>query len=318
MSVRMRTFSDIELRQHWFFKYKLHHIPFWCLYHFVWLSVALGNPFKAATHIALLPYGLKYTFYVVFEALAVYFNLYYLIPKYLESRRHTAYFAYLSLTILSTALLIVSGYYFSSLATGRTLSELYGNGSNCFYYFFGYALPSAFASMTLAMTIKSLKSNTQLSPASQSAEQALVPVNFEPFVHAANNLRQDWSVAETALKPEIEKQHVAEDHFFIRCGTKYEKVVFEEILYVESMQNYVHIFTAKRQYTTLSSLKSLEQHLDENAFLRVHKSYLVAIKKIDGIEGNEIMIQNHRVPVSRGYRDQVLERVINKRLLDKK
>src|SRR4051812_49382325 len=104
--------------QHWFFKYKLYHIPFWCLYHYLWLSVAFGNPFKAAANIVFLPYSLKYLFYVVFEALAAYFNLYYLIPKYFETKKYPAYFALLTLTILGTALLIVSGYYISSSLTG--------------------------------------------------------------------------------------------------------------------------------------------------------------------------------------------------------
>jgi len=145
--------------QHWFFRYKLYHIPFWCLYHYLWLTVAFGNPFKAAANIIFLPYSLKYLFYVVCEALAVYFNLYFLIPTYLQTRNYTAYFSALISTVLITALLIVAGYYASSAFTGKTLTELYGAGSNCFYYFLGYALPSAFASMSLAMTIKLMKNS---------------------------------------------------------------------------------------------------------------------------------------------------------------
>ncbi|WP_454802868.1 sensor histidine kinase [Mucilaginibacter phyllosphaerae] len=152
----MRSLWNEGPDQHWFFKYKLYHIPFWCLYHYLWLTVAFGNPFKAAANITFLPYSLKYLFYVVFEALAVYFNLYFLIPKYFSAKRYAVYFSFLGLTVALTALLIVAGYYASSGLTGKTLSELYGNGSNCFYYFLGYALPSAVASMTLAMTIKLL------------------------------------------------------------------------------------------------------------------------------------------------------------------
>jgi len=138
----------------WFFRYKLYHIPFWCLYHYLWWTVAIGNPVKAASSIFFSPYSVKYIFYVVFEAAAVYFNLYYLIPKFLERKRMLLYVILLGATIIATALCIVSGYYLSSNITGKSLHQLYGNGSNCFYYFLGYALPSAFASMTLAMTIK--------------------------------------------------------------------------------------------------------------------------------------------------------------------
>ncbi|SKB87502.1 LytR/AlgR family response regulator transcription factor [Dyadobacter psychrophilus] len=307
-----------KVGQHWFFSYKLHHIPFWCLYHYIWLSVAFGNPYKAAANIAFLPYGLKYAFYVVFEALAVYFNFYFLIPKYLETRQHTAYFAYLSLTIVATALFIVSGYYFSSMATGRTLGELYGENSNCFYYFMGYALPSAFASMTLAMTIKLLKINQQRELEKRKPSEEQLTVSYQNHFLTANNVSDYPLLPEPAHKLDNEKKAVTEDHFFIRCGTKYEKVIFDEILYVESMQNYVNIFTAGKRYTTLNNLKSLEKYLDATSFLRVHKSYMVSIKKIDMIEGNEIFIQSHRIPISRSYRDAVLDRVVNNRLLDKK
>lgn len=172
--------------QHWFFKYKLYHIPFWCLYHYLWLSVAFGNPFKAAANIVFLPYSVKYLFYVVLEALAVYFNLYYLIPKYFETKRYPTYFTFLSLTIISTALLIVSGYYISSDLTGKSLRELYGNGSNCFYYFMGYALPSAFASMTLAMTIKLLKNRMQEERRQERIEKEKLETELKFLKHQFN------------------------------------------------------------------------------------------------------------------------------------
>ena len=314
----MESFWRKKVEQNWFFSYKLHHIPFWCLYHYVWLSVAFGNPYKAAASITFLPYGLKYAFYVLFEAFAVYFNLYFLIPKFLETRRYAAYFTYLSLTVVAAALLIVSGYYLSSVATGRSLGELYGENSNCFYYFMGYALPSAFASMTLAMTIKLLKLNHQSKQKNQVVLREQLPVHYENHFPVLNNTIEHYHIPETVHKPESERKAVTDDHFFIRCGSKYEKIVFDEILYVESMQNYINIFTTDKRFTTLNNLKSLEKHFDETSFLRVHKSYMVAIRKIDVIEGNEIFIQSHRIPISRNYREQVLDRVVSNRLLDKK
>lgn len=145
----------------WFFEYKLYHIPFWCLYHYLWWTVAIGNPVKAASSIFFSPYSVKYIFYVVFEAAAVYFNLYFLIPKFLERKKMVLYITLLLTTIAATALCIVAGYYLSASITGKSLHELYGNRSNCFYYFMGYALPSAFASMTLAMTIKLIRNWTE-------------------------------------------------------------------------------------------------------------------------------------------------------------
>jgi DNA-binding LytR/AlgR family response regulator len=82
------------------------------------------------------------------------------------------------------------------------------------------------------------------------------------------------------------------------------------------MQNYVNIYTDKGKFVTMLSLKSLEENLNERSFIRVHKSYIVAINKINGIEGNEIFIQSNRIPISRNYRQEVLEKVVSKRLWD--
>lgn len=143
--------------QNWLLKYKLHHIPFWCLYHYLWSVVALGNPLKAANSIFFSPYTVQFVFYVIFQAFAVYFNLYFLIPRYLEKSRFPRYITYLLATILCAALLIVSGYYLSSFTSGKSLEALYGKGHDCFNYFFSYSLPSTMASMTFAMSIKLTK-----------------------------------------------------------------------------------------------------------------------------------------------------------------
>lgn len=133
---------------------KLYHIPFWLAYHYLWWVVAMGNPWKAAHSILFSPYAVKFAFYVVLQAEAVYFNLYYLIPKYLEKGRFKAYIGYLGITLLATALAIVSGYYVSALLAHQSVEMLFGRGTNCFFYFFGEAMPSTLASTTLAMSIK--------------------------------------------------------------------------------------------------------------------------------------------------------------------
>ena len=138
----------------------------------------------------------------------------------------------------------------------------------------------------------------------------LKPITFERFFKAAAKARDYHKL----LNGDHAKQN--EDYFFIKCGNKYEKIPFEDILYVEGMQNYVNIYTNKGKFVTMLSLKSLEENLDERSFIRVHKSYIVAVNKINGIEGNEIFIQSNRIPISRNYRQEVLEKVVSKRLWD--
>lgn len=109
----------------------------------------------------------------------------------------------------------------------------------------------------------------------------------------------------------------AADYFFIRCGSKYEKIHFGQILYIEGMQNYITIYTQKGKFVTLLYLKNLEENLDSRKFIRVHKSYIVSIDKIEGIEGNEIFIQSHRIPMSRNYREQVLQQVVANKVISR-
>jgi two-component system LytT family response regulator len=140
----------------------------------------------------------------------------------------------------------------------------------------------------------------------------LKPITFERFFRSAAKARDYYKL----LTGDPAKQD--EDYFFIRCGSKYEKVLFEDILYVEGMQNYVTIHSTRGKYVTMLSLKHLEDKLAAAAFIRVHKSFIAAISKIDGIEGNELFIGASRIPISRSYREQVIARVVSKRLWDKK
>ncbi|WP_245564923.1 sensor histidine kinase [Spirosoma panaciterrae] len=156
MQPTMYALSDNSVSQNWFFKYRIYHLPFWFLYHYLWWVVTLGNPLKVLQSMTVLPYALKYSFYVIFQAMAVYFNLYFLMPRYLEKNRFAVYISYLLFTIVIATLCIVGGYYFSAYASGQTIYNLFGE-SACFNTFFSNALPSTVASMTLAMSIKLTK-----------------------------------------------------------------------------------------------------------------------------------------------------------------
>jgi two-component system, LytTR family, sensor kinase len=140
---------------HWFFRYKLHHIPLWFAYHFLWWSLRIGSPMDVLYAIFYTPGTAKFFFYLVFQALAVYFNLYYLIPRFLEKGKYVHYVALLLVTVIAAALFIVSGYYVGAWVEGRPLKEVYGVEPGDWYTLFeGGALQSTAASMTLAMSIK--------------------------------------------------------------------------------------------------------------------------------------------------------------------
>jgi len=145
----------------------------------------------------------------------------------------------------------------------------------------------------------------------------LKPITFDRFFKSVNKAKDYYQLITKPASQGSSKQDKGADYFFIKCGSKYEKIVFDDILYVQGMQNYITIYTKKDKYITLLNMKDLEQNLDSQSFIRVHKSYIVSIDKIDGIEGNEISIQSYSIPISRNYREQVIEKVVMNKLWDK-
>ncbi|MBT1700469.1 LytTR family DNA-binding domain-containing protein [Fulvivirgaceae bacterium PWU4] len=140
------------------------------------------------------------------------------------------------------------------------------------------------------------------------------PITFNRFfkgVSKAKDYHQLLMRSATA-QPKTEA-----DHFFIKCDYKYERIYFDDILYVQAMQNYITLYTTKGKYMTLLYLKNVEEKLDKQAFIRVHKSFIVAVSKIESIENNEIIIQSFRIPISRNYHEEVIGRVVNGKLWKK-
>jgi LytS/YehU family sensor histidine kinase len=104
------------------------------------------------------PYAIKNLFYIVFQALGVYFNLYFLVPRLLEKGKYIPYVILVVMTILLTAALIAPGYYISASLSGQEYEQLYGVSAADYFHFFKLnTLPSSVASMTLAMSVKLAK-----------------------------------------------------------------------------------------------------------------------------------------------------------------
>jgi sensor histidine kinase YesM len=142
----------------WFYRYKLYHLPFWFAYHFMWWTLRIGSPMDVLASLALPHAAFKFFFSMVFQAAAVYFNLYFLMPRFLEKGRYFYYIILLLTTIVAAAALIVSGYYIGAWILDQPMQELYHmDPANYFFLFESGALPSTAASMTLAMSIKLAK-----------------------------------------------------------------------------------------------------------------------------------------------------------------
>lgn len=136
----------------------------------------------------------------------------------------------------------------------------------------------------------------------------LKPFAFNRFLKAvqkAKDYHQMKNLANVTLQP---------SYIFIRSEKRIEKIELNNILYAESLGNYVSIYTDSKKIIAYLTMKSLESQLPLNEFIKIHQSYLVNSSKIDAIEGNEIKIGSKSLPISRNYREMVMK-VVNQRLL---
>jgi two-component system LytT family sensor kinase len=168
-STRLAVFDHSN--DHWVFKYKLHHIPFWFGYHFMWWTLRIGSPLVVLESLLLSHAAVKFIFYMGFQMVGVYFNLYFLVPRLFEKGRYASYIISFLLTIIVCAALVTTGYYFGDFISDKTFQELYGTDPNFFALFEGGALQSTAAAMTLAMSIKLAKNWIQSRRKQQELEK---------------------------------------------------------------------------------------------------------------------------------------------------
>ena len=130
----------------------------------------------------------------------------------------------------------------------------------------------------------------------------LKPISYERFLKAAFKVREYF---ESKAQPANTVPYI-----FLKSNGKLEKIVFDEILFIEGMENYVAIHLENRKIITHITIKSLLEKLPAKQFIQTHKSYIVAINKVDTIEGNTLHVQKQQVPVSKYLRDEVLGRIV--------
>jgi DNA-binding LytR/AlgR family response regulator len=135
------------------------------------------------------------------------------------------------------------------------------------------------------------------------------PVPFNRFVKSAMKARDYFAVRAVDAAPLPENQKV--NHIFIKTDNKLVKIFYDDILFIEALQNYVTIYTTGKKYITYLTFKSIEEILPPGSFLKIHKSYIIHLGKIEGIEGNDIIIGQHKVPVSRANKNEAMQKILN-------
>jgi DNA-binding LytR/AlgR family response regulator len=131
----------------------------------------------------------------------------------------------------------------------------------------------------------------------------LKPISFERFIKAAYKAKEYFDLRE--------KPSTAAPYLFLKAGGKLEKILFEEILFIEGMENYVVLHMQHRKIITHSTIKSILEKLPSGKFIQTHKSFIVAADKIESIAGNFLHIQKHQVPVGRTLREAVMKVILH-------
>lgn len=129
------------------------------------------------------------------------------------------------------------------------------------------------------------------------------PIQFDRFLKAVAKYYQRQSAlppAQTAQKDTYEQAYL-----FFRVDREQQKVWLRDILYIEGLGDYVKVFTAAGPVVTYERLSYLEEKLPEEHFLRVHKSYIIAVDKVQSFSGAEVKVAGKRIPVGRMYKDRL-------------
>ena len=125
----------------------------------------------------------------------------------------------------------------------------------------------------------------------------LKPIEFERFLIAVNKVKP----SQRDQRPNDSQE--TKDFIFLNMQKKKVKILFSEILYIESQREYIKIMTTKKEYLSKMSTQEMEALLPVHLFKRVHRSFIVSISKIDSYSSEEVEVNGITIPVGRGYKD---------------
>ena len=135
------------------------------------------------------------------------------------------------------------------------------------------------------------------------------PFSFERFTKAYFKAEEQINLKRTISKSATIKNQ--DSFIFLKCDKKTIKVNIADICYIEGLGDYIKIYTQTQKYISNLSMKKMSAILPADRFIRIHKSFIVSIEKIDSLEGNMIKINNTRLPLGNNFRTDFLELIKN-------
>ena len=126
----------------------------------------------------------------------------------------------------------------------------------------------------------------------------LKPFEFERFLIAVTKVKTTQRE-----KQEPNESQEIKDFIFLNVQKKKVKILFSEIVYIESQREYIKIITTKKEYISKMSTHEIEDLLPAHLFKRIHRSYIVSVSKIESYTAEEVEVNGVRIPIGRGYKD---------------
>lgn len=145
-----------------------------------------------------------------------------------------------------------------------------------------------------------------------AADYLLKPISFDRFLKAIGKFQARAHKAESPVLPKIQSPEGEAPHLFVRADRKNVKVLLDDILYLESLKDYVRIVTAQGKITTKETITHFEEVLPKERFLRVHRSFIVAKDKITAHSADGLDIGKVPIPVGRMYKLAVEKEILGR------
>ncbi len=138
-----------------------------------------------------------------------------------------------------------------------------------------------------------------------AVDYLLKPISFERFLKAVNKVTDSLISQNKSNEIAEKKKETAESFIHLRADRKILKVALDDILYIESLKDYIKVVTTNKTIITKQSISSLEEMLPKELFTRIHRSYIVSLSRIECYTSELIEIAKQELPVSRMYRHEL-------------
>jgi DNA-binding LytR/AlgR family response regulator len=142
----------------------------------------------------------------------------------------------------------------------------------------------------------------------------LKPIAFDRFYKAAQKVLQTKGNNHSSIPEFQSTQQNNNDFIFVKTEHKIQKIYLDNILYIEGLKDYISIYTGTGRIITLQNMKKMEESLPPKSFIRVHKSYIISLGKIESIERSRIQIGDKIIPIGDTYRDYFFKQIEDKNI----